>query len=143
MRTSAPLLLALFLLEGCGSRTDLSNIGARMPDLSWHLEHLYDPRTRVNGSLMPAYHYLFETRLIGKQPSPYALQLTGKFAPKPGYEVVPTTEALQLVAYLQSLRADVPLFEGPMTQLAPPPAPAGTNAPGATNAPAANTPNKP
>ena len=48
-------------------------------------------------------------------------------------------QALQLAAYLQSLNVNTPLFEAPATQLAPPPAPAGTNAP-ATNAPTANAP---
>jgi cbb3-type cytochrome oxidase cytochrome c subunit len=119
---------------------DLSNIGARNPDPNWQLLHLYDPRTVVPGSMMPAYRYLFETRPAGRAPSPNALKLPEKFAPKPGYEIVPTTEALQLVAYLQSLRVDTALFEAPLPMLPAPPA-AGTNAPAATNASAAaNTP---
>jgi hypothetical protein len=64
-------------------------------------------------SLMPAHRFLFETKPVGKKPSPDALALTGQFAPKAGYEVVPKPEALQLVAYLQSLRAGTPLFEAP------------------------------
>lgn len=120
---------------------DLSNIGARMPDANWHLLHLYDPRTVVPGSIMPAYRYLFDTRRIGKQPSPQALKLSGQFAPPAGYEVVPSVEAQKLSAYLQSLRVDTALFEAPLTQLAPPPTDASTNAPAATKAPAAtNTP---
>ena len=120
---------------------DLANVGARMPDANWHLLHLYNPRTVVEGSIMPAHQYLFETRRVGKQPSPNALKLTGKFAPKPGedgvpMEVVPRPEALQLVEYLRSLRADAPLFEAPLPITALPPSAAGTNAPGATNAPA-------
>jgi len=120
--------------------SDLSNVGARTPAADWHLHHLYNPRTVVPGSIMPAYQYLFETRPVGKKRSPQALTLAEKFAPKkPGVdlEVVPTSEALQLVAYLQSLRVDNALFEAPSTQLAPPAAVAGTNAPVATNAPAA------
>ena len=114
---------------------DLANVGARMPDANWHLQHLYHPRTVVEGSIMPAHQYLFETRRIGKQPSPNALRLTGKFAPPAGFEVVPKEEAVQLVEYLRSLRADAPLFEAPLPIVAPPSS-AGTNAPGATNAPA-------
>jgi cbb3-type cytochrome oxidase cytochrome c subunit len=114
---------------------DLSNIGVRMPDANWHLLHLYDPRTVVSGSIMPAYHYLFETRRIGKQPSPIALKLTGKFAPPSEFEVVPKAEALQLVDYLRSLRSDTPLFEAPLPRLAPPPSAASTNTT-TTNAPA-------
>lgn len=117
---------------------DLSNYGKRAPAPEIVLAHLYDPRLTMPGSIMPAYQYLFETRPAGKQPSPNALKLTGKFAPEGGQEVVPKQEALQLVAYLQSLRADTALFEAPMTQLAPPPADAGTNA-AATNATATAT----
>ena len=105
---------------------DLSNVGARMPDPNWHLQHLYAPRAVVNGSIMPAYQYLFETRRIGKQPSPLALKLADKFAPPAGFEVVPKEEARQLVAYLQSLRVETSLFEAPMS---PAPVDAGTNAP--------------
>lgn len=118
---------------------DLANIGARMSDPNWHLRHLYDPRTEVQGSIMPAYRYLFETRHVGKQPSPHALKLPEKFAPKPGYEIVPTVEALQLVAYLQNLRVDTALFEAPVPQLAPTSPVADTNAPAATNAAATAT----
>ena len=112
---------------------DLANGGARLPDANWHLLHLYDPRATVNGSMMPAYRYLFETRPIGKHPSPDALKLPDQFAPKPGkdgrpVEVIPTQEARQLVAYLQSLRVNTALFEAPQTPVATV-ADAGTNAP--------------
>jgi cytochrome c oxidase cbb3-type subunit II len=120
---------------------DLANVGARPMDANWHLLHLYHPRTVVNGSIMPAYQYLFETRKIGRQPSPNALKLPEAFAPKPGFEVVPKEDALRLVAYLQSLRLDQPLFEAPATQLAPVASgAAGTNAPAATNAASTNAP---
>jgi cbb3-type cytochrome oxidase cytochrome c subunit len=121
---------------------DLSNIGARQPDASWHLLHLYNPRTVVKGSTMPAYQYLFEKRKIGHAPSPDALKLPAEFAPPAGYEIVPRPEALKLVAYLQSLQISTPLFEAPMTQLPQAPPAGGTNAPAATNAPATNTPSK-
>jgi len=123
---------------------ELANVGARTPDANWHLLHLYHPRTVVDGSIMPAYPFLFETHPVGKKPSPLALKLPEKFVPKPGkdgvpVEVVPTPEALQLVAYLQSLRLDTPLFEAPATFIAP--TVLATNAPLATNVPAApNTP---
>lgn len=108
---------------------DLSNIGARMPLAGWHLLHLYHPHTVLPGSVMPAYRYLFETRPVGKRPSPDALKLTGQFAPPAGFEVVPKPEAQKLVAYLQSLRVETSLFEAPLT---PVPAPvAATNAPAA------------
>ncbi len=121
---------------------DLTNIGARRPDAAWHLNHLYNSRIEVKGSIMPAYQYLFDKRKIGRAPSPDALKLPPEFAPPAGYEIVPKPEALTLVAYLQSLQTTTPLFEAPMTQM-PQSAPAGdTNAPSATNAPATNTPSK-
>lgn len=68
---------------------------------------------------MPAYRILFEKRKIGKVASADALKLTGDSAPPPGFEIVPTDKARELVAYLLSLRSDAPLFESPVT---PPPA---------------------
>lgn len=104
---------------------DLANIGApsRKPDLNWHLAHLYAPQMDVPDSTMPGYRFLFEERKAGHSPSPDALKLTGKFAARPGYEVVPTEKARALAAYLVSLHADAPLFESPVT---PPPAPVAT-----------------
>ncbi len=97
---------------------DLANYGQRAPSVALILQHLYHPRTTMPGSTMPAHQFLFETRPIGKKPSPDALQLPESFAPKPGkdgrpLEVVPKPEALQLAAYLQSLRVNTPLFEAP------------------------------
>jgi len=110
---------------------DLSNVGVRQPDANWHLLHLYAPSTQVTGSIMPAYRFLFEKRRIAKAVSPDALRLSGALTPEPGYEIVPTHDARELVAYLLSLRADAPLYVAPLT--VPPSAPASTNAP-ATNA---------
>lgn len=106
---------------------DLANVGlpSRKPDANWQLEHLYAPKSKVTGSTMPAYRFLFEKRKIGKVPSADALKLTGADAPPAGYEIVPTEKAHALVAYLLSLRADAPLFESPVT---PPPAPVATAA---------------
>jgi cbb3-type cytochrome oxidase cytochrome c subunit len=128
---------------------DLANVGGRPYDEGWHLRHLYNPRSEVKGSIMPAYQYLFEKRKIGARPSIDALKLPAEFVEQ-GYEIIPKPEARALVAYLKSLRVEAQLFEAPMTQLAKAPvadtnAPAGgTNAPaGATNAPATtNTPAK-
>ncbi len=114
---------------------DLSNVGLRLPEPNWHLLHLYAPQLQVKGSAMPPYRYLFETRKIERAPAPDALALPAGFAPRPGYEIVPTAEAKALVAYLASLRANADLFVAPLTVPAAPPA--STNAPpasgGATN----------
>lgn len=104
---------------------DLANAGARLPDMNWHLAHLYNPKAVTKDSPMPAYPFLFEKKKIGKQPSPDALQLPKEFAAAEGYEIVPKPEAKALAAYLLSLRSDTPLYEAPLT---PPPAPK-TNAP--------------
>ena len=64
---------------------------------------------------MPSFKFFFEVRKIGAAPSPDALNLPKEFAPADGYEVVPKSEAKELVAYLLSLRADAPLYEAPFT----------------------------
>jgi cytochrome c oxidase cbb3-type subunit 2 len=93
---------------------DLSNIGARQPDANWHHQHLFEPRTVTDWSIMPAYRYLYKTRKIVGEPSRDAVQgLRGPHAPKPGYEVVPTEEAKALVAYLLSLKKNYKLPESP------------------------------
>jgi cbb3-type cytochrome oxidase cytochrome c subunit len=92
---------------------DLSNIGARA-DANWQLLHLYTPQSVVKGSTMPPFRYLFEVRKIGREPSPDALKLPPEFAPPAGCEVVPTPEAVELAAYLLSLRATAPLYDAPI-----------------------------
>ena len=99
---------------------DLANIGARQPVASVHLQHLYAPASVTKNSAMPSYKFLFEVRKIGSAPSSDALNLPKEFAPADGFEVVPKAEAKQLVAYLMSLRADVPLYEAPFTRVAKP-----------------------
>lgn len=93
---------------------DLSNVGVRLTDPKWHYRHLYHPASVCEGSLMPPYRHLFEVRKIQGQRSDEALDLQGADAPKPGYEVVPTADAKNLVAYLLSLRHDYPLPEAPV-----------------------------
>ena len=90
---------------------DLSNVGQRLSDAAWHYRHLYAPASMSEGSTMPSYSHLFKVRKIEGQRSAEALDLSDEFAPKAGYEVVPTAEAKNLVAYLLSLRHDYPLPE--------------------------------
>jgi cytochrome c oxidase cbb3-type subunit 2 len=120
---------------------DLADVGARQPDINWHLRHLYAPSTEVPGSSMPPYRFLFELRRIGRTPSPDSLVLRPDLAPPAGYEIVPTPDAKALAAYLTSLRTDAPLFVAPLT-VAPTTPISGTNAPagpgpGQTNVPPA------
>jgi cbb3-type cytochrome oxidase cytochrome c subunit len=103
---------------------DLANLGARLPEnyatpwkfastntveelREWHFKHLADPRSVTPSSTMPAYTWLFEKR---------------------GDKTVPSSQAEALVAYLLSLRQDVPLANAPLPRPVPAPA-ASTNAP--------------
>ena len=60
---------------------------------AWHHRHLYAPRSLNIDSIMPAYRFLYEERLISGEPSADAMQLTGAYAPKQGWEIVPTYDA--------------------------------------------------
>ncbi|MEO6830865.1 MAG: cbb3-type cytochrome c oxidase subunit II [Chitinophagaceae bacterium] len=82
---------------------DLTNIGARQPSRDWQLLHLFNPRSVVKESVMPAYSWLFTTKenpgkgdVVVNVPDEFRNGETGK--------VVATKEALQLVAYLASLK---------------------------------------
>ena len=83
---------------------DLSNVGARFTTADKLYLYLYDPYLLNPHSSMPEYRFLFETRKIAGQPSKDALVLTGDDAPPAGYEIVPTSQAKALVAYLLSLQ---------------------------------------
>lgn len=112
---------------------DLANLGVRQTNAMRLLLKLYNARIEMPGSPMPRYPYLFEERKLrpGRAPSPEALGGFG-FNPPPGIEIVPRPEALQLVAYLLSLKADTLFYEAYMPGAKPAvlPAPAGdTNAP--------------
>ena len=96
---------------------DLADIGTRLADANVQLLHLYAPKAVVNNSTMPSFKFLFEVRKIGAAPSADALNLPPAFAPAAGFEVVPKPEARQLVAYLLSLHANVPLYEAPFTPI--------------------------
>jgi len=112
---------------------DLANIGTRKPgegeapdkySAAWHYMHLYDPQAVSPGSIMPSYKFLFEKRKIVGQMDADALKLEGADAPPPGYQIVPSNSARQLVALLTSLDHSHPLAEaGPNIQ---PPKATGT-----------------
>jgi cytochrome c oxidase cbb3-type subunit II len=101
---------------------------------AWHHRHLYSPRS-VNpdnvDSTMPAYRFLYQKHQIAGERSADALQLSGRDAPPPGWEIVPSYEAKCLVAYLMSLDQSHPLKEVKSAGgAAPPPgSPAGSPAP--------------
>jgi cytochrome c oxidase cbb3-type subunit II len=83
---------------------DLANVGDRKPsapDADDLLHLLY-----TGSSGMPSYTFLFEKRRtgVGAQPSQDALKLTGSQKPAEGWEIVPTTRATALAAYLVNLK---------------------------------------
>lgn len=89
---------------------DLTNTGTRQSSLAWNLLHLYQPRAVVEKSIMPAYPWLFEVKNeVGKDevevivPDGFRKGINGK--------IVAKREALNLVAYLQSLK-QTPLPDG-------------------------------
>lgn len=100
---------------------DLTMIGVRVPDANLQLLHLYAPKGVTASSTMPPFRFLFEVRKMGATPSPDAVKFPDSFphdlAPAAGFEVVPTTEARELVAYLLSLKASAPVYEAPFTPL--------------------------
>lgn len=82
---------------------DLTDVGNRQGNKDWNLVHLFNPRIVVKESIMPSYEWLFEVKaepskkdVVVNVPVEFMGGRTGK--------VVATKEALQLVAYLQSLK---------------------------------------
>jgi cytochrome c oxidase cbb3-type subunit 2 len=82
---------------------DLTNIGVRQPSQDWLLLHFYNPRAVVQQSVMPAYPWLFEVKdyafpgdVVVHVPDEYRKGITG--------QIIATKEAMQLVAYLKSLK---------------------------------------
>jgi cytochrome c oxidase cbb3-type subunit II len=91
---------------------DLTNVALRSSDPNWFHQHLYEPAVVTPGSNMPSYRYLYQNRkIVGQQSANAVIGLTGPYAPKPGYEIVPSEDARLLVAYLLSLKRDYALPE--------------------------------
>lgn len=81
---------------------DLSDVGTRQPAEIWQYMHLYNPRSVVGDSIMPAYPWLFEvTDSPGEGDT--IVPLPEPYAPKEG-EVVPNQRGQALVAYLLALK---------------------------------------
>lgn len=81
---------------------DLSNVGARRNNEVWNYIHLYQPRSVVPNSAMPAYHWLFEKKNDLKL-NETALPVPVKF--RKGYNyIIPTQKAKDLVAYILYLQ---------------------------------------
>lgn len=89
---------------------DLTNIGNRLPAADWHLLHLYNPRAVVEESIMPAYPWLFEWK-ENVDEGDKVINVPEKFTNGNKGKLVAREEAMQLVAYLQSLK-QTPLPDG-------------------------------
>lgn len=84
---------------------DLSNIGERQPGQGWHLLHLYNPRSVVGESIMPSYPWMFEEKDSSAiTDEDVVVPVPEEFFNDTGEKIVAKPEALQLVAYIQSLK---------------------------------------
>ena len=90
---------------------DLINVGQRLPDVDWHLIHLYDPRALVPWSTMPRFPWLFEEKAPSAvDPADRVVTIPGPRAPR-GVVVVARKSALALVDYLISLKRQYPVSD--------------------------------
>ncbi len=84
---------------------DLTNIGKRQSSQDWHLLHLYNPRSVVGASVMPSYPWLFEVvDSSSVKEEDVLVNLPEAYAAPLGQAVIAKEEAMQLVAYLKSLK---------------------------------------
>lgn len=89
---------------------DLTDVGNRQPSAEWNLVHLYNPRIVVKESVMPGYPWLFELKSEPAE-SDVVVNLPEEYTKGKKGKVVAGREALDLVAYLQSLK-QAPLPDG-------------------------------
>ena len=84
---------------------DLTNVGARQPGEGWHLMHLYNPRSVVEASIMPGYPWMFEEKDSTEvTEDDVVVPIPTEFLDDPRKKIVAKPKALELVAYLQSLK---------------------------------------
>lgn len=99
---------------------DLSDIGNRQPDETWHLVHLYQPRVVVKQSVMPSYWWYFEVK-DRAEPGDTVVPAPPPYAPE-GKVVVARRDALALLSYLLALKQpklDMKAFGAEEAALAP------------------------
>lgn len=135
-RPSAPGDFAFSTPELLGSeRTgpDLTNIGQRQSSEVWQYMHLYNPRSVVPQSVMPAFPWLF--KVVDQAPQDVqAVQVPKKYAPEHGV-VIPGPNAQALVAYLLSLKQPALPHSGPAVAPGAAPAQAMPHTPASGEAP--------
>ncbi|MCS3468139.1 cytochrome c oxidase cbb3-type subunit 2 [Pseudomonas sp. JUb42] len=88
---------------------DLARVGGRYSD-DWHRAHLYNPRNVVPESIMPAYPFLVEHKLDGKDTAKKLEVLRALGVPYTDADIAGARDAVKgktemdaLVAYLQGL----------------------------------------
>jgi cytochrome c oxidase cbb3-type subunit I/II len=114
---------------------DLHRIGGKYPN-SWHYNHMLDPSSMSPETLMPSYPWLFENELntylmpnkiramqtlgvpypkdydqIAVEDMNYQAKQIADGLGKEGIEVLPNTEIIALIAYLQRLGTDIKVEE--------------------------------
>lgn len=85
---------------------DLTSVGQRQASEVWQLMHLFNPRSVVPDSVMPAFPWMFEV-VANAGPNDTVVPVPSEFAPDTGV-VIAGQKAHDLVAYLLSLK-QVPL----------------------------------
>ena len=82
---------------------DLTNVGNRQASKEWQLVHLYNPRIVVAQSIMPAYSWLFTIKPVDTK-GDVVVNVSKKYLNGDTGKVLASREAMQLVAYLLSLK---------------------------------------
>lgn len=84
---------------------DLTNVGKRQSGSEWHMLHLYNPRIVVKESIMPGYPWLFEEKDSTQvTKNDVVVPVPQKFLKNPNKKIVAGKKAIDLVAYLVSLK---------------------------------------
>ncbi|MBC7569201.1 MAG: cbb3-type cytochrome c oxidase subunit II [Spirosoma sp.] len=82
---------------------DLTEVGKRQASADWQYLHLFNPRTVVKQSIMPAFGWLF-TETTSLLPDEKAVNVPPAYRDGLTGTIVPTERGRQLVAYLLSLK---------------------------------------
>ncbi len=89
---------------------DLTDIGNRQPSSAWQYLHLYNPRAVVKESVMPSFPWLFrevDSTKLGSDD--VVVAVPKEFLKNSNKKIVPSEDAIHLVAYLNSLKqAELP-----------------------------------
>lgn len=84
---------------------DLTDVGKRQPLDSWQLLHLFEPRAVSKHSVMPSFRWLFNAiDSSAVQETDVVVNVPDKYLNDPGKKIVASEKAMQLVAYLESLK---------------------------------------